>query len=105
MKRLLAAMDRRPWALAALASAGATLLLCGALPLAASAETLDALIELGDTRLGLCVAGAFALGVPAFRLLLWRRRLPEEELDDEPPARAPQASARREPEPSRGYLR
>lgn len=105
MKRLLAAMDRRPWTLAVFASAGATLLLCGALPLAAPPEVLDALIAFGDARLGLGLLGVFAAGLVMFRVLLRHRKLPEEELDE--PAPKAVETARREIEPPRngGYLR
>ena len=106
MKRLLATMDRRPWTLAALAALGATLLLCGALPLAASPELIDLLIAQGDARLALGVAGIFAGALLLFRVLLRHRPLPEEQIDQMGSTPPPPASAQRETEPARGsYLR
>lgn len=104
MRNPLSALSMRPWTLAAIASAGATLLLCGALPLLAPPEFLDQLVAWGDARLELGLGASFAAGLLLFRVLLRRRRRPEEELDDAPPPKVPEA-ARREVEPARGYLR
>ncbi len=104
MRNPLSALSTKPWTVAAIASSGATLLLCGALPLLAPPELLDGLVAMGDARLELGLGASFAAGLFLFRVLLRRRRLPEEELDETPPPRAPEA-ARREVEPARGYLR
>ena len=106
MKRALAAMDRRPWTLAFFAALGTTLLVCGALPLAAPPELLDALVAAGDARLSLALLGVFACGLAVFRVLLRRRKLPEEELDEPAPPR-PVSRPPPEAEPARngGYLR
>lgn len=103
MKRFLAAMDRRPWTLAALAALGATLLLCGALPLWASPDLLDLLIAQGDARLALGLGLVFAGSLLLFRVLLRHRPLPEEQVDEM--VSTPPPPAQRE-EPARGsYLR
>jgi len=103
---MLATMDRRPWALAALAALGGTLLLCGLLPLAASPELIELLIAQGDTRLALGLALVFAGALLIFRVLLRHRPLPEEQVDEMVSTPPPPASAQREAEPARGsYLR
>src|SRR5207245_8540791 len=59
--RWLDAGDRAPWALAAIASLGATLLVPSALALLAPPEWLDAALALGDRRLALALLALFAI--------------------------------------------
>ena len=84
MKRL--SLERRPWALAAIAAAGITLLLPSAFALLAPPELLDAAVALGDRRLALALAALFLVSGGLVRLLLVRRRSQEEDLerDEEP---------------------
>jgi len=79
--RWLDAVERAPWALAAIASLGATLLVPGALALLAPPEWLDAAVALGDRRLALALLASFAAGTAAFRLSFHRRRSAEDDLD------------------------
>ncbi len=90
-------LERRPWTLALLAGAGFTLLLPSALALYGPPELLDTAVALGDARLGAGLLGLFLVSTAILRLLLRRRRLPEEEVDEEPFAR-PAAPARETPE-------
>jgi len=80
-----------------LAGAGFTLLLPSALALYGPPELLDTAVALGDARLGAGLLGLFLVSTAILRLLLRRRRLPEEEVDEEPFAR-PAAPARETPE-------
>ena len=95
-------LENRPWALAVIGAAGLTLLVPSTLSLLGPPELLDTLILLGDTRLLLSLAGLFAGSTGLLRVLLRRRRLPEEELDVEPPVPAP---VQERAVSSRGYLR
>ena len=95
----LALLERRPWTLALIGAAGLTLLLPSALALYGPPELLDAGIALGDARLALGLAGLFAIGAGILRLLLRRRRLAEEQLDEEPSLPHPDAA------PTRAHLR
>ena len=79
--RWLEAGERAPWALAAVASLGATLLVPGALALFAPPEWLDAAVVLGDRRLALALLALFVTGTAAFRLCFHRRRSAEDDLD------------------------
>jgi hypothetical protein len=103
--RKMALLERRPWTLALISAAGVTLLVPSVLALYGPPELLDSAIALGDTRLALGLTGLFALSTGILRLLLRRRRLAEEELDEEPlpaetdaahrpPATAPRAHLR-----------
>ena len=98
-------LERRPWTLALISAAGVTLLVPSALALYGPPELLDSAMALGDLRLALGIAALFAGSVGILRLVLRRRRLPEEQVDDEPvlaardstdaaPARAPRAHLR-----------
>jgi len=82
MSRPLA--ERRPWTMALLAAAGLTLLLPSGFALLAPPELLDAAVALGDRRLALCIAGLFAASAVLARLLMIRRRTPEERLSEQP---------------------
>jgi len=84
--RWLDAGDRAPWALAAIASLGATLLVPSALALLAPPEWLDAAVALGDRRLALALLALFAIGTAAFRLCFHRRHSAEDDLDTGPSA-------------------
>jgi hypothetical protein len=95
-------LENRPWALAFIGAAGTTLFVPSTLSLLAPPEVLDTLILMGDTRLLLSLAGLFAGSACVLRVLLRRRRLPEEELDLEPPLPAP---VQERAVSSRGYLR
>jgi hypothetical protein len=99
--RRLALLERRPWTLALVAAGGVTLLVPSALALYGPPELLDAGIALGDARLALGLAGLFALSAGALRLLLRRRRLAEEQIDEEPIPPHPNAPAA----PTRAHLR
>src|SRR5207248_4690549 len=79
--RWLDAMERTPWALAAIASLGATLLVPSTLALLAPPEWLDAAVALGDRRLALALLALFAICTSVFRLSFHRRRSAEEDLD------------------------
>ena len=103
--RSLLLLERRPWTLALISAAGLTLLVPSALALYGPPELLDAAIALGDGRLALGMAALFAGSAGILRLLLRRRRLPEEQIDEEPalprhdstdapPASAPRAHLR-----------
>lgn len=85
-KRILARLERRPWTLAAVAAAGMTLLVPSALALYGPPELLDSAVALGNARLGLALAALFVLSCGVLRVALRRRRLREEEVDEEPPA-------------------
>jgi hypothetical protein len=94
-------LENKPWTLAVIGAAGTTLLLPSAAALFAPPEFLDGLILLGDARLLLALAGWFAASSCALRVLLRRRRLPEEEVDVEPAV----APVRERAVSSRAYLR
>ncbi|MFL5312352.1 MAG: hypothetical protein ACJ79H_18110 [Myxococcales bacterium] len=79
--RWVGAVERAPWALAAVASLGATLLVPSALGLLAPPEWLDAAVALGDRRLALALLSLFAFGTAVFRLSFHRRRSAEDDLD------------------------
>jgi hypothetical protein len=98
-------LERRPWTLALISAAGLTLLVPSALALYGPPELLDSAMALGDTRLALGIAALFAGSAGILRLLLRRRRLPEEQVDEDPllprhesadaaPASAPRAHLR-----------
>jgi hypothetical protein len=70
--------------MALLAATGSTLLLPSAFALLAPPELLDAAVELGDRKLCFCVAGLFALSAALARLVMMRRRTPEESLSEQP---------------------
>jgi hypothetical protein len=80
--RGLSALEKRPWLLATLAAAGVTLLLPSALALYGPPELLDRAMALGDVRLTLGLLALFAASAVLGRILLRRRRLPEEALDE-----------------------
>ena len=82
MGRRLLRLERRPWILALLAGAGITLLVPSALALYGPPEWLDAAASLGDANLVGALAGIFFVSTGVLRLLLRRRRLVEEELDE-----------------------
>jgi hypothetical protein len=103
--RRLALLERRPWTLALISAMGVTLLVPSALALYGPPELLDTAMALGDARLGFGLAALFAGSAGILRLVLRRRRLPEEQLDEEPvlarrdasdppPASAPRAHLR-----------
>ena len=97
----LPSLENRPWALAAIGAAGVTLFVPSTLSLLAPNDVLDGMILLGDTRLLLALCGLFAGSAAVLRVLLRRRRLPEEELDVDPlPAPVQERAVS-----SRGYLR
>src|SRR3954467_9862535 len=81
--RWVEAVERAPWALAGIASLGATFLVSSALALLAPPEWLDAAVALGDRRLALALLALFAIGIAAFRLSFHRRRSAEDDLDDD----------------------
>jgi hypothetical protein len=74
--------QRWPWLLALAGGAGLTLLVVGGLALFGSPELLERAANLGDTRLACWLAGAFVVACGLCRLVLVRRRLPEERVDD-----------------------
>ena len=71
---------KRPWTVALIAAAGATLLAASAFALYAPPELLDSAVELGDHRLWLALIGFFAVAAIAARLALIRRRSSEDEV-------------------------
>ena len=79
--RWLVTVEKTPWALAAVAALGATLLVPSALALLAPPELLDAAVALGDRRLALALLALFAISIAVFRLSFRRRRSAEEDLD------------------------
>jgi hypothetical protein len=85
--RKIALLERRPWTLAVVAGAGLTLLLPSAVALYGPPELLDSAVALGDARLAAGLAGLFVVSTGAFRLLLRRRRLAEESVDEAPAVR------------------
>lgn len=88
--RALARFERRTWTLAVIAAAGLTLLVSGALALLGPPELLDWAVSLGNARLLLGLCALFAVSCLSMRIGLRRRRLREEEVDEEPPRhRAP----------------
>jgi hypothetical protein len=104
----LSRLERRPWTLALIAAAGLTLLVPSALALYGPPDLLDAAVAAGDLRLGLGLTAFFLGSAGVLRLLLRRRRLPEEQIDEEPaPARAqPPSRADQElPGAARAHLR
>ena len=82
MSRPLA--ERRPWTMALVAASGLTLLLPSAFALLAPPELLDAAVALGDQRLGLGAFGVFVVSALLARLVMIRRRTPEERLSEQP---------------------
>lgn len=84
--RRFGGLERRPWTLAVVAGAGTTLLVPSALALYGPPELLDIAMALGDARLGAGLAALFVGSTGVLRLLLRRRRLPEESVDDAPAA-------------------
>ena len=103
--RRMALLERRPWTLALISAAGVTLLIPSVLALYGPPDLLDSAVALGDTRLVLGLAGLFAVSAGILRLLLRRRRLAEEQIDEEtlpaesdaahrPPGTAPRAHLR-----------
>jgi hypothetical protein len=87
--RWLVAMEKKPWALAAVASVGTTLLVPSVFALLAPPDMLDAAVALGDGRLALGLAGLFAISTPTFRVAFARRRSAEEDVDAEVSRRTP----------------
>ena len=105
--RMLARLDRRPRALAAISALGLTLLVPSALALYGPPELLDSAIALGNARLLLGLGALFVLGWSVLRIALGRRRSREEEVDEQPPERIAQRDSH-EPVPSgatRAHLR
>lgn len=92
-------LENRPWALALIGAAGVTLLVPSAVSLTAPPEVLEGLILMGDARLLLSLSGLFAGSACVLRVLLRRRRLIEEALDEAPPPIQERAVS------SRAYLR
>jgi hypothetical protein len=74
--------QRWPWLFALAGGAGLTLLVVGGAALFGSPELLERAANLGDTRLEWLLAGAFVVACGLCRLVLVRRRLPEERVDD-----------------------
>jgi hypothetical protein len=103
--RKMALLERRPWTLALISAAGVTLLVPSVLALYGPPELLDSAIALGDTRLALGLTGLFALSAGVLRLLLRRRRLAEEQLDEEPPRAEPDAAHAAPATAARAHLR
>jgi hypothetical protein len=77
---------KRPWTIALIAAAGLTLLAAGAFALLAPTELLEAAVGLGDRRLWAALAAAFAVFAVLARLLLLRRRTPEDDVVEPAPA-------------------
>jgi hypothetical protein len=104
----LRGLERRPWTLALLAGAGLTLLVPSGLALYGPPELLDAAVALGDARLAAGLLALLVVSTAVLRVLLRRRRLPEEEVDEEPLRRSA-APTRQAPEASpaaaRAHLR
>jgi hypothetical protein len=106
--RRLSRLERRPWTLALVSAVGLTLLVPSALALYGPPDLLDTAVALGDLRLGLGLLAFFAGSAGVLRLLLRRRRLPEEQLDEEPAALPKEAPARADQEiagAARAHLR
>ena len=108
--RWLVAMEKKPWALAVVASFGTTLLVASAFALLAPPDLLDAAVALGDRRLALAVAGLFATSASTFRIAFRRRPSAEEDVDADPARGAVAATSRRRGEDAvapglRSYLR
>jgi hypothetical protein len=99
----LVSIEKKPWALALIASLGTTLLLSSAAALVGPPELLDAAIALGDRRLALGLAGLFVLFLPMFRIAFARRRSAEEDVDATLPARS-RAAAKGDPARRDGAL-
>jgi hypothetical protein len=76
--------QRRPWLFALLGGAGTTMLCASGFALLAPPPLLDRAASLGDARLAGVLAAVFVAGCGLSRLLLLRRRLPEERVDDVP---------------------
>jgi hypothetical protein len=76
--------QRRPWLFAALGGVGATLLCAGGFALFAPPRLIDRVATLGDARLAGSLAAILVVSCGLSRLLLLRRRLPEERVDDVP---------------------
>jgi len=103
--RRMALLERRPWMLASISAAGLTLLIPSALALYGPPELLDSAIALGDTRLALGLAGLFAVSTGILRVLLRRRRLAEEEVDEDGPPTESEAAHRPPSTAPRAHLR
>jgi hypothetical protein len=103
--RRMALLERRPWALALISAAGVTLLVPSLLALYGPPELLDSAISLGDTRLALGLTGLFAVSAGILRLLLRRRRLAEEQVDEETPPGESDAAPRPPATAPRAHLR
>jgi hypothetical protein len=112
--RWLAAVEKMPWALAVVASLGATLLVPSALALLAPPQLLDGAVALGDRQLALALLALFTFCTCVFRLAFRRLRSAEEDLDADVGRSAPvevnTAGARRvehdlAPGEVRSYLR
>jgi hypothetical protein len=82
LRRAFVALERSPWILAVLAGLGVTLLVPSAIALFGPPELLDTLVALGDARLYASLLALFLLSACLGRVLLRRRRLLEEEVDD-----------------------
>jgi hypothetical protein len=76
--------QRRPWLFAAIGGVGLTLLCAGGFALFAPPRLLDRAASVGDARLASSLAALFLVSCGLSRLLLFRRRLPEERVDDIP---------------------
>ncbi len=77
---------KRPWTVALIAAAGATLLVPSAFALFAPPEMLEAAAALGDRLLWLLVGGLFAATALLARLALARRSAHEEDVVHSAPA-------------------
>jgi hypothetical protein len=98
--------ERRPWTLATIAAAGATLLVPSAAALFGPPEWLDAAVALGDVRLACALVTLFLASAALFRAAFRRRRLPEESVDEEPAVPAAPQDARELPaNAARAHLR
>jgi hypothetical protein len=98
-------LERRPWTLAIVAAIGMTLLLPSAVALYGPPDLLDGAIALGDARLALGLAALFAGSAGLFRVLLRRRRLAEESVDEEAIPSHPPPPLQEPPAPTRAHLR
>ena len=103
--RKMALLERRPWTLALISATGVTLLVPSLLALYGPPELLDSAIALGDTRLVLGLTGLFAVSTGILRLLLRRRRLAEEQIDEETPSAESDAAHRPPATAPRAHLR
>jgi len=104
-RRMLVRLERSPWTLAVIAAAGVTLLLPSAAALFGPVEWLDRAATVPDATLVCGFAGLFALSAAFFRVVLRRRRLAEEALEEEPAVPAAQDKAEAPSAPARAHLR